>query len=149
MHQLLEEVLDSKAAEAGIEGRVFNRKFEATRTTVEGDRTHLGNVVNNLIDNAVKYSPADKPIEIITTDDNGLMNVSILDHGIGISPDHQKHLFKKFYRVPSGNVHDIKGFGLGLHYVKKILRMLGGDIEVKSTLGEGSCFTFHLPIRYT
>ena len=147
MHQLLDEVLDSKAAEAGIEGRVFNRKFEATRTTVEGDRTHLGNVVNNLIDNAVKYSPPDKPIEIITRDDKGVMNVSILDHGIGIAPDHQKHLFKKFYRVPSGNVHDIKGFGLGLHYVKKILRMLGGDIDVKSTLGEGSCFTFHLPIQ--
>jgi len=96
----------------------------------------------------VKYSPADKPIDIITTDENGMVKVSILDRGIGIAPVHQKHLFRKFYRVPSGNVHDIKGFGLGLHYVRKILRMLGGDIQVNSTLGEGSCFSFHLPIQY-
>jgi two-component system, OmpR family, phosphate regulon sensor histidine kinase PhoR len=148
MHQLLDEVLDSKAAEAGIEGRVFNRKFNATQYHITGDRTHVGNVVNNLIDNAVKYSPPDKPIDILTMDENGMLKVSVLDRGIGIAPVHQKHLFKKFYRVPSGNVHDIKGFGLGLHYVRKILRMLGGDIEVKSTLGEGSCFSFHLPIQY-
>jgi len=148
MHQLLDEVLDSKAAEAGIEGRVFNRKYNATQYHITGDRSHMSNVINNLIDNAVKYSPADKPIDIQTMDENGMLKVSILDRGIGIAPVHQKHLFKKFYRVPSGNVHDIKGFGLGLHYVRKILRMLGGDIEVKSTLGEGSCFSFHLPIQY-
>jgi len=148
MHQLLDEVLDTKAAESGIEGRVFNRKYYATQHHITGDRTHMGNVINNLIDNAVKYSPPDKPIDIITTDENGMVKVSILDRGIGIAPVHQKHLFRKFYRVPSGNVHDIKGFGLGLHYVRKILRMLGGDIQVNSTLGEGSCFSFHLPIQY-
>jgi two-component system phosphate regulon sensor histidine kinase PhoR len=148
MHLLLDEVLDTKAAESGIEGRVFNRKYYATQFHITGDRTHMGNVINNLIDNAVKYSPADQPIDIITKDENGMLKVSILDRGIGIAPVHQKHLFKKFYRVPSGNVHDIKGFGLGLHYVRKILRMLGGDIEVTSTLGEGSCFSFHLPIQY-
>ncbi len=148
IHQLLDEVLDSKAAESGIEGRVFNRKYNAAQSHITGDRTHMGNVINNLIDNAVKYSPADQPIDIITSDENGMLKVSILDRGIGIAPIHQKHLFKKFYRVPSGNVHDIKGFGLGLHYVRKILRMLGGDIEVKSALGEGSCFSFHLPIQY-
>jgi len=148
LHQLLEEVLDSKAAEAGIEGRIFNRKYNAAQYHVKGDRTHIGNVINNLIDNAVKYSSPDQPIDIITSDENGMVKVSILDRGIGIAPVHQKHLFKKFYRVPSGNVHDIKGFGLGLHYVRKILRMLGGDIQVKSALGEGSCFSFHLPIQY-
>ncbi|HEX5111647.1 MAG TPA: HAMP domain-containing sensor histidine kinase, partial [Saprospiraceae bacterium] len=148
MHQLLEEVLDSKAAESGIEGRVFNRQFKAANHHINGDRTHMGNVINNLIDNAVKYSPPDQPIDIITADENGMLKVSILDRGIGIAPAHQKHLFKKFYRVPSGNVHDIKGFGLGLHYVRKILRMLGGDIQVRSALGQGSCFTFQLPIQY-
>jgi two-component system phosphate regulon sensor histidine kinase PhoR len=146
MHQLLEEVLDSKAAEAGIEGRIFNRRFNARNTNIVADRTHLGNVINNLIDNAVKYSPPEKPIDLITEDEKGMLKVSVIDRGIGIAPAHQKHLFKKFYRVPSGNVHDIKGFGLGLHYVKKILRMLGGDIAVKSAPGEGSCFSFHLPI---
>lgn len=147
MHQLLDEVLDSKAAESGIEGRVFNRIYKATHYHITGDRSHMGNVINNLIDNAVKYSPADKPIDILTKDENGMLTVSVLDRGIGIAPVHQKHLFRKFYRVPSGNVHDIKGFGLGLHYVRKILRMLGGDIEVKSTLGQGSCFSFHLPTQ--
>lgn len=147
VHQIIDEVIESKGAESGLEGRVFNKKFNASRSIIEADRTHFGNVINNLIDNAVKYSPVDKPIDIITSDEGDMIAVSILDRGIGIAPAHQKHLFKKFYRVPSGNVHDIKGFGLGLHYVKKIIRMLGGDITVKSAPGEGSTFTFQLPIQ--
>ncbi len=147
MHTLIDEVLDSKAAEAGIEGRVFNRIYQAKHIELEGDRTHLGNVINNLIDNAVKYSPADKPIDIITEDEGHHLSVSIVDRGIGIAPAHQKHLFNKFYRVPSGNVHDIKGFGLGLHYVKKILQMHKGNIFVESALGKGSRFSFNLPIK--
>lgn len=145
MHELLEEVLETKGAESGIEGRVFNRVFGAGHTIVVGDRTHLGSVVSNLIDNAVKYSAPDQPIDIITANDHGNLKLSIADRGIGISQAHQKHLFKKFYRVPSGNVHDIKGFGLGLHYVKKILQMHKGDINVESELGKGSTFTFHIP----
>lgn len=145
MHELLDEVLETKGAESGIEGRVFNRAFGAGHTMVVGDRTHLGSVVSNLIDNAVKYSAPDQPIDIITANDHGNLKLSIADRGIGISQAHQKHLFKKFYRVPSGNVHDIKGFGLGLHYVKKILQMHKGDIDVVSELGKGSTFTFHIP----
>lgn len=145
MHQLLDEVLDSKAAESGIEGRVFKKRFEATVTLIQGDRSHLGSVVSNLLDNAVKYSPADQPIDLITSNERDQFVLAIADRGIGISPTHQKHLFKKFYRVPSGNVHDIKGFGLGLHYVKRILQMHHGDIEVESELGKGSTFTIHLP----
>jgi two-component system phosphate regulon sensor histidine kinase PhoR len=145
MHQLLDEVLETKGAEAGIEGRIFHKEFKAKETFVEGDRTHLGSVISNLIDNAVKYSPAEKPIDIITSSDPGYFNLSIVDRGIGIAPQHQKHLFKKFYRVPSGNVHDIKGFGLGLHYVKKILQMHKGDIRVESELDKGSSFILQLP----
>jgi two-component system phosphate regulon sensor histidine kinase PhoR len=74
-----------------------------------------------------------------------MLYVSIVDRGIGIAESHQKHLFKKFYRVPSGNVHDIKGFGLGLHYVKKIMQMHNGDIRVESELGKGSSFILQLP----
>jgi two-component system phosphate regulon sensor histidine kinase PhoR len=147
MHQLIEEVLDSKGAEEGIEGRIFNRFLDSKNPVIMGDRTHLGSVVSNLIDNAVKYSPADKPIDVITKDNNSDLVVSIVDKGIGISPVHQKHLFKKFYRVPSGNVHDIKGFGLGLHYVKKIINMHKGDIRVESALGKGSRFSFNLPAK--
>lgn len=145
MHQLLDEIIETKGAEAGIEGRVFSKKYHATHLFIEGDKTHLGSVVSNLIDNAVKYSSSDQPIDIITSNENGRFFVSIEDRGIGIAPGHQKHLFKKFYRVPSGNVHDIKGFGLGLHYVKKIIQMHDGDIGVVSELGKGSTFTFHIP----
>jgi two-component system phosphate regulon sensor histidine kinase PhoR len=145
MHQLLDEIIETKGAEAGIEGRVFNKKYQAANLFVEGDKTHLGSVVSNLIDNAVKYSSPDQPIDIITSNEDGRFFVSIADQGIGIAPAHQKHLFKKFYRVPSGNVHDIKGFGLGLHYVKKIIQMHDGDINVVSELGKGSTFTFHIP----
>ncbi|HUR30929.1 MAG TPA: HAMP domain-containing sensor histidine kinase, partial [Saprospiraceae bacterium] len=147
MHELIDEVVDSKAAEAGIRGRVFNRLYNAKHAIIKGDRTHLGSVVSNLIDNAVKYSPVEMPIDVMTSDTNGSLVVTILDHGIGIAPAHQKHLFKKFYRVPSGNVHDIKGFGLGLHYVKKILQMHKGDIVVDSELGKGSRFSFNLPVK--
>ena len=112
-----------------------------------GDRTHLGSVVSNLIDNAVKYSPVEMPIDVMTSDGHGQLLVTILDHGIGIAPAHQKHLFKKFYRVPSGNVHDIKGFGLGLHYVKKIIQLHKGDINVDSELGKGSRFSINLPVK--
>src|SRR5690606_35940134 len=138
-------VVESKAAEAGIEGRTFNCSLDAPQSRVSGDRTHLTGVIHNLIDNAVKYSPPDKPIDIITSNENGRLCVSIIDRGIGISQAHQKHLFKKFYRVPSGNVHDIKGFGLGLHYVKKILQAHQGDIAVESEAGLGSKFSFFLP----
>ena len=147
MHQLIDEVIGLKAAEAGIRGRVFNRLYSAKNSVINGDPTHLGSVVSNLVDNAVKYSPVEMPIDITTSDSDGHLVVSILDHGIGISPAHQKHLFKKFYRVPSGNVHDIKGFGLGLHYVKKILQMHKGDIVVDSELGKGSRFSFNLPVK--
>ena len=145
IHQLLDEVIETKGAESGIEGRVFHKSFKAKETFVDGDRTHLGSVLSNLIDNAVKYSPADQPIDIVTTSDPGYITIKIIDKGIGIAPQHQKHLFKKFYRVPSGNVHDIKGFGLGLHYVKKILQMHSGDIRVESELGKGSSFILQLP----
>lgn len=147
MHQLIDEVVDSKAAEVGLRGRIFNRNYNATQPVINGDRSHLGGVVSNLIDNAVKYSPADKPIDVITNDAGGELVITILDHGIGIAPAHQKHLFKKFYRVPSGNVHDIKGFGLGLHYVQKIIQMHKGDIFVESELGKGSRFSFNLPVK--
>lgn len=147
MHVLIDEVVDSKEAEVGIRGRIFNKIYSSTRSSIVGDRTHLGSVVSNLIDNAVKYSPVEKPIDVITADQPGQLIITVLDHGIGISPAHQKHLFKKFYRVPSGNVHDIKGFGLGLHYVKKIIQMHKGEIRVESELGKGSRFSIKLPVK--
>ena len=104
---------------------------------VEADRTHLANVLNNLIDNAIKYSG--DSVEITIMGDNKKLSVS--DNGIGISSKSIPYLFNKFYRVPHGNRQDVRGYGIGLYYVKSILDKMGCTIEVKSTEGEGSVFT--------
>ncbi|MDE5673935.1 MAG: HAMP domain-containing histidine kinase [Muribaculaceae bacterium] len=104
---------------------------------VEADRTHLANVLNNLIDNAIKYS--DDSVEITIMGDN--KKLSVRDNGIGIPSKSIQYLFNKFYRVPHGNRQDVRGYGIGLYYVKSILDKMGWTIEVKSTEGEGSVFT--------
>ena len=105
--------------------------------SVEADRTHLGNVLNNLIDNAIKYSG--DSVTITVYNDNGA--ISVKDNGIGIPSKSIPFLFNKFYRVPHGNRQDVRGYGIGLYYVKSILDKMGWDIEVRSKEGEGSTFT--------
>lgn len=105
--------------------------------SVEADKTHLGNVLNNLVDNAIKYSEDSVKITI-TGNDTG---ISVSDNGIGIPAKSIPFLFNKFYRVPHGNRQDVRGYGIGLYYVKSILDKMGWDIEVKSKEGEGSTFT--------
>ena len=109
----------------------------ADNIVVEADTTHLANVLNNLIDNAIKYS--DESVEITITGDNH--DLSVRDNGIGIPSKSIPYLFNKFYRVPHGNRQDVRGYGIGLYYVKSILDKMGWDIEAKSTEGEGSVFT--------
>ena len=106
-------------------------------TTIEADRAHLANVLNNLIDNAIKYSR--DSVEITVTGDSH--DLSVRDNGIGIPSKSIPYLFNKFYRVPHGNRQDVRGYGIGLYYVKSILDKMGWDIEVKSTEGKGSVFT--------
>ncbi len=108
----------------------------ADNIVVEADKTHLANVLNNLIDNAIKYS--DDCVEISISGDNN--EVSVRDNGIGIPSKSIPYLFNKFYRVPHGNRQDVRGYGIGLYYVKSILDKMGWDIEVKSIEGEGSVF---------
>ncbi len=105
--------------------------------SVEADRTHLSNVLNNLIDNAIKYS-GDKVTISIHADNDG---IRILDNGIGIPAKSIPYLFNKFYRVPHGNRHDVRGYGIGLYYVKSILDKMNWSIAVKSKEAEGSVFT--------
>lgn len=111
------------------------------------DRLHFTNVIYNLLDNAVKYNHGKPNIQISTVDSNGRLLISVSDNGIGISPEEQKKVFHKFYRVPTGNLHDVKGFGLGLNYVKLIVEKHGGNISVNSTLGKGSAFLIALPVK--
>lgn len=105
--------------------------------SVEADKTHLGNVLNNLIDNAIKYSG--DSVTITVSNDNG--TISVKDNGIGIPAKSIPFLFNKFYRVPHGNRQDVRGYGIGLYYVRSILDKMGWDIEVRSKEGEGSVFT--------
>lgn len=112
---------------------------------IHADRLHFQNVINNLLDNAVKYSVEEAHIQLDCRRAGEYVVVVVKDQGIGISKEEQKHIFEKFYRVPTGNLHSVKGFGLGLSYVKHILEMHGGSIGVKSQPGVGSEFTIAIP----
>ena len=112
----------------------------ADNIVIEADRTHLANVLNNLIDNAIKYS--DDSVEITISGDS--KELSVKDNGIGIPSKSIPYLFNKFYRVPHGNRQDVRGYGIGLYYVKNILDKMGWNIEVKSTEGKGTVFTIKI-----
>ncbi len=120
--------------------------FDAATPTIIADKLHLTNVFYNLMDNALKYC-SDKPHITITTNNiNHSLSISFSDNGIGISPEHQKKIFQKFYRVPTGNIHDVKGFGIGLNYVKLVVESHQGKINLESVAGKGSTFTITLPL---
>lgn len=122
--------------------------IEPQDLTVYADRTHFSNIVSNLLDNAIKYSSDKADIRIRCTSEDGRFVLSVRDHGIGIAPDKLAHLFDKFYRVPTGNLHNVKGYGLGLYYVKTLTEKHGGTVEVKSKPGQGSEFTIKLRMKH-
>ena len=111
---------------------------------LDADRFHLSNILSNLIDNAIKYSGSSVRIDITAKATDEGVEIRVRDNGIGIAPDKQKHIFEKFYRVPTGNVHDVKGYGLGLYYAKTMVEKHGGTITVTSTPGKGSDFVLSL-----
>jgi two-component system phosphate regulon sensor histidine kinase PhoR len=111
-----------------------------------GDVLHLKNALNNLVDNAVKYCVTRPEIQIILKNGDGRISVAVSDNGMGIDKTHQGMLFDKFFRVHTGNVHDVKGFGIGLNYVRIIARAHGGEVTCNSQLGKGSTFTLILPL---
>jgi signal transduction histidine kinase len=112
---------------------------------IHADKFHIQNVISNLFDNAVKYSGESAEIAIGCYRENEYVVFSVRDHGMGISKEQQKHIFDKFYRVPTGDLHAVKGFGLGLSYVRQIVEAHGGTVGVKSQLGAGSEFTVAIP----
>jgi len=121
--------------------------FEADREVVEADEVHVSNVLHNLLDNAIKYSPEKPDITIRTRSLDSGVSVVIADRGLGMSQAQQGRIFEKFYRVPTGNRHDVKGFGLGLSYVKKMVEEHHGTIQVRSRPGRGSEFEVVLPYK--
>ena len=123
--------------------------LNSKRSLVKADKVHVTNIIFNLLDNAIKYT-AEKPvIEIATADAEKGIYISIKDNGIGISKENQKKIFETLYRVPQGNVHNVKGFGLGLSYVKAVVGKHKGSISVESETGRGSTFIIYLPFNTT
>ena len=112
-----------------------------------GDEIHITNTIHNLIDNAIKYSSEKPEVKIETHNHKGSIEISVKDNGIGIPQENQKHIFDKFYRTPTGNIHDIKGFGLGLNYVKTIVEAYAGTVKLISKENEGSTFVIKLPLN--
>ncbi len=115
--------------------------------TINADRTHLHNMIGNLVDNAIKYSGDNREIKIKVNHKDEWIYITVADNGIGISAENQKHIFDKFYRVPTGNIHTVKGYGIGLYYVKTMAEKHGGTVTVKSSPGNGSAFTIKLPAK--
>jgi len=119
--------------------------LQAREPVVKGDQTHIESILNNLLDNANKYSPGEPEILVRTRDVKEGVEVSIQDHGIGLTKEARKQIFEKFFRVHTGDRHDVKGFGLGLSYVKKMMDAHRGQIRVQSELGKGSTFILTFP----
>ncbi|KAA6440257.1 HAMP domain-containing histidine kinase [Dyadobacter flavalbus] len=147
IHDLIGNALNAQSVQIEQKDGEVVLDFEADQEIVSGDEVHISNILNNLVDNAIKYSPEKLYIAIKTQNENNGIAIAISDHGIGMSREQQNRIFDTFYRVPTGNVHDVKGFGLGLSYVKKMVEAHEGTVTVQSKPGEGSTFTVWLPLR--
>jgi len=147
MHEIIETVAQNFLLQ--IERREGKLEFlpEAENSVITGDSVHITNVISNLLENAMKYTGRTPEIRISTRNEELFFVVSVRDNGIGIRKEDQKRIFDKFYRVPTGNVHNVKGFGLGLSYVKLIVEAHHGTIGLKSEPNKGSVFDIHLPLK--
>lgn len=145
LHTVIQQSMNHFKLQTERKGGTFKCLLNADNSTVNGDEVHLTNILYNLIDNALKYSDDQPEIEVRSENLSGGIQVSISDNGLGIKSEHIKHIFDKFYRVPAGNLHDVKGFGLGLYYVKTMVEQHGGWVKAKSKPARGSTFTFWLP----
>ncbi len=144
-HALIHGSLNSISIQIENKQGNLKLKLNAERCVLMGDKTQLTNALCNLLDNAIKYS-MEKPELTVQTFNNGQnLIVVVSDEGIGIDKEYHKKVFDKFFRVPTGDVHDVKGFGLGLAYIKKIVELHGGTIELRSEKGKGTTFTITFP----
>jgi two-component system phosphate regulon sensor histidine kinase PhoR len=148
LNEMVENIANSFTLRVEHTGGKIYTDIEAVDSSIYVDEMHFTNAIFNLMDNAVKYKKQDSPLDIYlkTWNDNEFLYLSICDTGLGIKKENLKKVFEKFYRVHTGNVHDVKGFGLGLAYVKKIVDLHKGEIHVESEYGKGTTFTIKLPV---
>jgi two-component system phosphate regulon sensor histidine kinase PhoR len=145
MSVLIQQVAEINGPLIDSVNGTLSLRLDNLPSAISLDEVHISNVLNNLIDNAVKYSPSNPKVEIdARPQDQGIL-ITVKDQGMGMPKEALSAIFDAFYRVPTGNVHNVKGFGLGLSYVKKIVEAHGGKVHVKSKLGEGSSFEIYLP----
>lgn len=147
LNALAETVASNFDIRVANENGELKTNLQAENPYIKGDEVHITNVIFNLLDNAVKYSKSNPQIELSTENKNGFVIVQVKDNGIGIPKEHQAQIFERFYRVPTGNIHNVKGFGLGLSYVKRIIDAHNGKIKVDSTLGKGTRFRLYFPLK--
>lgn len=147
IHQIILNVVGQSKVRIEAKEGVLTTELNAKYPIIIADKVHITNVLSNLIDNALKYSPNTPKIIIKTRNLNNGVIISVKDYGIGISKENTSKIFDKLFRVPTGNVHDVKGFGLGLSYVKAIVDKHQGSIKVSSQIGKGSTFSIHLPFK--
>ncbi|HZH87028.1 MAG TPA: HAMP domain-containing sensor histidine kinase [Brumimicrobium sp.] len=145
IHTLIEETAENFRFNQALAGGEITLDLVAKNYVVKADLVHITNIIFNLLDNAVKYTDGAPIVKVSTHNRNQGVEISIQDNGIGIAKDQLKQVFDQFYRVPTGNQHDVKGFGLGLYYVKLIIDKHKGKISVQSKPEEGSTFTIWLP----
>jgi two-component system, OmpR family, phosphate regulon sensor histidine kinase PhoR len=148
IHEIISEIAENFGLAVKERKGEIKTHYCATKFHIYADKEHLTNVIINLLDNANKYSPEAPWIRIGTQNTHNGLIISVEDHGKGISLEYQQQIFKKLYRVPTGNIYNVKGFGIGLYYVKTIVEAHGGHINLKSELNKGSRFDVYLPFVF-
>lgn len=147
VHEVINKMVDTFTIQVAQRNGNLTTHLNAEKHTILGDEVHFSNIIYNLMDNAVKYSKDKVELEVSTSNTKTHLIIKIKDNGIGMSKETQSKIFEKFYRAHTGNIHDIKGFGLGLSYVKTIVDNHKGQIKVESNIGKGSIFTIELPLH--
>jgi len=145
LHEVILSALENAKLQASKKDGTVDSELKAGNPIVQGDMTHISNIINNLLENANKYSPEKPKIKVYTRNVPSGVEVIVEDKGIGMNKEALKHIFDKFYRVHTGDIHNVKGFGLGLSYVKAMMTAHNGQIDVKSDLGKGSKFYLVFP----
>lgn len=148
LHDIITGAIDTIEIQVTDRGGVIRRQYDAERSVISGDSEHLRNLVHNLLDNANKYSEGAPEITVRTRSNESGIFLEVADRGIGMSKAVQNRVFERFYRETTGNIHNVKGFGLGLNYVKAITDAHGGTVTVESEPGKGSIFTVFLPYNH-
>ena len=148
LHEVINTVADSVEVNKMKKNVTLNLDLKARQTTIWADKLHLTNILFNLLDNAMKYSKDEVVINICSKEKGRMIELTVKDNGIGINKEFQKKVFKKFYRVPTGNIHNVKGFGLGLYYVKHICHIHRWNLQLESSESLGSLFTIFIPKYY-